>query len=118
MPRAAAALAVIIFSVPSVLILLTLLSLPVCCCRSGPPEKGQVTMLVGWVISMCSLVWQATGIGFHEHFNHNDIFHTIFMVGLAVTYAGLAPQVTAAPSKEAAGNNPFKANGDAAKFPL
>ena len=40
------------------------------------------------------------------------------MVGLAVTYAGLAPQVTAAPSQEAAGNNPFKANGDAAKFPL
>jgi hypothetical protein len=111
-------LIVIIFSVPSVLIVLTLLSLPVCCCRSGPPGKGQVTMLVGWVISMCSLVWQATGIGFHEHFNHNDIFHTIFMVGLAVTYAGLAPQVTAAPSKEAAGNNPFKANGDAAKFPL
>ena len=117
-PRATAALAVIIFSVPSVLIVLTLLSLPVCCCRSGPPGKGQVTMLVGWVISMCSLVWQATGIRFHEHFNHNDIFHPIFMVGLAVTYAGLAPQVTAAPSKEAAGNNPFKANGDAAKFPL
>ena len=68
MPRAAAALAVTIFSVPSVLIVLTLLSLPVCCCRSGPPEKGQVTMLVGWVISVCSLVWQATGIGFHEHF--------------------------------------------------
>merc|ERR1712216_477079 len=63
-------LAVIIFSLPSVLSVLVLLSLPVCCCRSSPPKPGQQTTLVGWIVCLCSLGWQASGVGFHPHFNH------------------------------------------------
>lgn len=103
--------AVILFALPSVIIVLTLLSLPVCCCRTAPPATGQSTTLVGWVICMISLAWQATGIGFHEHFNHNDIFHTIFMVGLAITTFGLSKQLTASIGIEGEPLSPKKGVG-------
>lgn len=92
-------LVVIIFSVPSVLIVLIELCLPVCCCRSSPPSCGQITTLVGWCVCILSLAWQATGISIHDHFNHNDIFHTIFLIGLGIMYAGLAPQLSDAVSE-------------------
>ena len=31
-----------------------------------------------------------------EHFNHNDIFHTIAIFGVGILAAGLAPQLSAA----------------------
>jgi len=90
---------VILFSFPSVISVLVLFSLPVCYNRAAgaPPKPGQTTALGGWVVCLCSLVWQASGIDFHEHLNHNDIFHMIFMVGLGLTYLGLKPQLDAAP---------------------
>lgn len=94
-------LIVIIFSVPSVLLVLVLLSLPVCCCRTAKPSTAQVTTLVGWIVCIASLVWQGTGIGFGLHFNHNDIFHTIFIIGLPITYCGLAPQMLSAKEGDA-----------------
>lgn len=101
-------IAVILFALPSIVIVLTLLSLPVCCCRTKPPDPGQPTALVGWVICMASLGWQATGIGLHEHFNHNDIFHVIFMIGLATTTNGLSTQLRASVGLEAEPLSPAK----------
>ena len=86
---------VILFSMPSVLWVLTLLSLPVCCGHGAHGLPGQRTALAGWIVCIVSLAWQASGIGVHEHFNHNDIFHAIFIVGIAMVYLGLAPQLTA-----------------------
>jgi len=96
---------VIIFVVPSAVAILVLLSLPVCCCAYGrlasgessvptsprlrPMPPGSLTALLGWVVCILSLAWQATGIGIHEHFNHNDIFHVVFMLGVAVFAIGV-----------------------------
>ena len=82
---------VIVFVVPSALAILVLLSLPVCCCAYGrrPRPDGSATALIGWIVCIVSLAWQATGIGLHAHFNHNDIFHVVFMVGVIVFGVGI-----------------------------
>ena len=86
---------VIAFSVPSILIVLVLACLPLCCRRpAGGPARSAALFLAGWIVCIVSLAWQASGIGVHEHFNHNDIFHSIFFVGLAVVAAGLLARVT------------------------
>lgn len=51
---------------------------------TSPFHKGAVGCLVGWIIVIVGLGWQATKISIHEHFNYNDIFHTIVFVGKAV----------------------------------
>ena len=85
---------VIAFSVPSILIVLVLACLPLCCRRpAGGPARSAALFLAGWIVCIVSLAWQASGIGVHEHFNHNDIFHSIFFVGLAVVAAGLLARV-------------------------
>ena len=58
----------------------------------GCPRSAAL-FLAGWIVCIVSLAWQASGIGVHEHFNHNDIFHSIFFVGLAVVAAGLLARV-------------------------
>ena len=58
------------------------------------PARSAALFLAGWIVCIVSLAWQASGIGVHEHFNHNDIFHSIFFVGLAVVASGLLARVT------------------------
>lgn len=79
--------AVLIFAVPSVVIIFVLFSIAVCC--SGAAQPGSCAALVGWIVSIVGMGWQATGIGVNKWFNHNDIFHVILMVGSAITGFGL-----------------------------
>ena len=64
---------------------------------------------------MLSLAWQATGIGIHAHFNHNDIFHVLFMIGLGTTTYGLSAQLAAAVGVDVGTNEPLSPGKDAEK---
>jgi len=51
-------------------------------------EESGAWLSAGVVISFAGAGVQASGWGLHEHFNHNDIYHVIQMVGLAALYGG------------------------------
>ncbi len=42
----------------------------------------------GIVISFVAAGVQASGLGLHQHFNHNDLYHVIQMVGVCLLYRG------------------------------
>jgi asparagine N-glycosylation enzyme membrane subunit Stt3 len=44
-------------------------------------RSGQQVMF-GVLVTLFAAGWQISGVGLHPHFNHNDIFHVIQMVGL------------------------------------
>ena len=101
---------VAIFLLPSVLGMIVVLSLPVCC-RYRPPlyltatserKRASVLALAGWALCVFSLVWQPTKIGIHKHFNHNDIFHVLLTIGLIICACGIIP-LTSAKAREDAG---------------
>ena len=58
-------------------------------------QRLWVLALAGWIVCIASFVWQVSGIGFHKHFNHNDIFHVIAMIGFGIFAAGVIPLVVA-----------------------
>ena len=89
------------FQLPCVLGVLVFFSLPVCCRyrRQSTEEKqlsrASILALAGWIVCIASFVWQVSGIGFHKHFNHNDIFHVIAMIGFGIFAAGAIPLIAA-----------------------
>ena len=89
------------FHLPCVLGALVFFSLPVCCRyrRQSTENKklshASILALTGWIVCIASFVWQVSGIGFHKHFNHNDIFHVIVMIGFGIFAAGVIPLVVA-----------------------
>jgi hypothetical protein len=42
----------------------------------------------GVLVSLVAGLVQARRVGLHRHFNHNDLFHVIQMVGLYLYYRG------------------------------
>jgi hypothetical protein len=49
---------------------------------------GHKWLKAGLGLSAVGVLIQRTGIGFHEHFNHNDIYHFIQMLGIYCFYRG------------------------------
>jgi len=43
----------------------------------------------GLIVSAAGFVVQKSGFGFHQHFNHNDIYHVIQIVGFWCLYEGV-----------------------------
>ena len=58
---------------------------------TGSPGTGR--SFLGWLLCSLSLVWQAFGVDLHPNFNRSDAFHVMYMVGIAVTAAGLDLQL-------------------------
>ncbi len=52
----------------------------------GSPGAGYIS--IGILISFIGAAVQASGRGFHQHFNHNDIYHVIQMAGMWFFYSG------------------------------
>ena len=44
------------------------------------------TMMIGILISIAGTLVQMSGFGFHQHFNHNDIYHVIQMVAIYMIF--------------------------------
>ena len=57
---------------------------------SDPARRstGHKWLKAGLVVSAAGVLIQRIGIGFHEHFNHNDIYHLVQIVGIYFFYRG------------------------------
>ena len=51
-------------------------------------EPGAGWLIGGVVVTLAGSVLQARRVGFHRHFNHNDLFHVVQMVALYLFYRG------------------------------
>jgi hypothetical protein len=54
--------------------------------RRGTPASAWI--IAGIIVSFAAALIQAKGFGFHEHFNHNDVYHVIQMGGVYCFYRG------------------------------
>ena len=45
-------------------------------------------IVAGIVVSFLAALGQLGKVGFHEHFNHNDVYHVVQMVGVYLFYRG------------------------------
>lgn len=53
-------------------------------------SAGALAILSGVLVTLVGAVVQQSGYSLHVHFNHNDLFHLIQMVGLALFFRGVA----------------------------
>lgn len=51
-------------------------------------EESGVWIVAGVLVSFAGAGVQASGLALHRHFNHNDLYHVIQMLGLALLYGG------------------------------
>ena len=49
---------------------------------------GTSWLIVGVLVSLAASIGQARRVGFHRHFNHNDLYHVIQLVALYAFYRG------------------------------
>jgi len=52
----------------------------------GTVGSGYIS--IGIIISFIGAGVQASRLGLHQHFNHNDIYHVIQMIGMGFFYHG------------------------------
>ena len=52
-------------------------------------DSGGAWILGGFFVTLVGASFTVTKIGFHQHFNHNDIFHIIQIGGMALIYRGV-----------------------------
>mmetsp|Transcript_66185 Transcript_66185/g.123555 ORF Transcript_66185/g.123555 Transcript_66185/m.123555 type:complete len:278 (+) Transcript_66185:65-898(+) len=71
---------------PFSLATLVILCLPACIQKTQP--AGMALAIGGWLICLASAVYQAVGPKPSEWFDHNAVFHVMFMVGIAISAAG------------------------------
>jgi len=53
--------------------------------RRSPTAK---LLLMGLAISIAGLILLGSGVGLHQHFNHNDLYHCVQMVAFYFFYRG------------------------------
>jgi hypothetical protein len=51
-------------------------------------DTGALWIMCGFLITLGGAFFVVTKFGFHQHFNHNDIFHIIQIVGMVFIYRG------------------------------
>ena len=51
-------------------------------------HPGSGYFLLGLIITLVGAVVQQSGFTIHKHFNHNDLYHVIQMVGIWYIYKG------------------------------
>jgi len=51
-------------------------------------KTGALFIVIGLLVSVAASVVQVMNISFHKHFNHNDLFHVIQMLGMYLMYRG------------------------------
>ena len=54
----------------------------------GKGDTGALWIMCGFLITLCGAFFLVTKFGFHQHFNHNDIFHIIQIIGMVFIYRG------------------------------
>ena len=65
-------------------------------------SEGALDILSGVVITLLGAAVQQSGISIHAHFNHNDLFHVIQVVGLLLFFRGASVLRAEAPGGYAA----------------
>ena len=55
----------------------------------GKGDEGAALLMAGLLVNLFGASFLVTKIGFHQHFNHNDIFHIIQIGGLVLMYRGV-----------------------------
>ena len=56
----------------------------------GKQSHGAGWILAGVVVTLCGAVVQQSGFALHTHFNYNDMFHLIQVVGLLLFFRGIS----------------------------
>jgi len=49
---------------------------------------GALPIVIGLLVSLSAVGVQASGLTLHKHFNHNDLFHGIQILGMILMYRG------------------------------
>ena len=52
-------------------------------------DHGAMWVLLGFMVTIGGASFTITKLGFHKHFNHNDIFHVIQISGMYFIYRGI-----------------------------
>ena len=52
-------------------------------------SEGTVWVIISILLSFGGAIVQQSGMAFHKHFNHNDIYHVIQMGGMYLLYKGV-----------------------------
>ena len=55
----------------------------------GKGDTGALWIMCGFLITLGGAYFVVIKFGFHQHFNHNDIFHVIQIVGMYIIYRGV-----------------------------
>ncbi|MCP4931246.1 MAG: hypothetical protein GY912_04625, partial [Candidatus Marinimicrobia bacterium] len=55
----------------------------------GKGDTGALWIMYGFLITLGGAYFVVIKFGFHQHFNHNDIFHVIQIVGMYIIYRGV-----------------------------
>ena len=61
-------------------------------------SEGALGIMSGVVVTLLGAIAQQSGISIHAHFNHNDLFHIIQVVGLALFFRGVSALRARAPA--------------------
>lgn len=54
----------------------------------GARQEGRRWLALGFGITIAGLVLLVLKVSFHQHFNHNDLYHVVQMAGLYGVYRG------------------------------
>jgi hypothetical protein len=57
-------------------------------CWRRTHDAGAGWITAGLLTSLVAACLQAGGVSFHEHFNHNDLYHVVQLVGMGVLFRG------------------------------
>ena len=49
---------------------------------------GALQIVIGLLVNLSAAGVQASGLTLHKHFNHNDLFHVIQVLGMILIYRG------------------------------
>ncbi|MDH5647438.1 MAG: hypothetical protein OEZ01_15620 [Candidatus Heimdallarchaeota archaeon] len=52
-------------------------------------DPSSIWIIIGVIISFISAAIQASKFSLHKHFNHNDIYHVVQMIGIYFFYKGI-----------------------------
>jgi len=49
---------------------------------------GALQIVIGLLVNLSAAGVQVSGLTLHKHFNHNDLFHVIQVLGMILIYRG------------------------------
>ncbi|SVD02352.1 uncharacterized protein METZ01_LOCUS355206, partial [marine metagenome] len=51
-------------------------------------RTGALLIAIGLIVSLAAAGVQRSGLTLHQHFNHNDLYHVVQMLGMVLMFTG------------------------------